>query len=249
MGRRFIKRRSPILGTMLNEVEISAIGLRTQLTMFAAACQHDARLDAKQKSYVQRRILKRAERYQVSFQYGRHQRHNSSSLTLAVLQQRLVKYPQDFLAISANCCGYARRLDHEAIARQNGVSLGMSLFVQALPNGEVLDNRTRGCGTGSTIFVQHESAGWVVMSWHKASDLPFRNVGEPMDKHSYLELESKPHNNERNTPTLRMKRWINGLCFPQGVAAQKVVFPWPDWLLQVDATSSAHDAKRENSEP
>ena len=51
-----------------------------------------------------------------------------------------VKYPRDLLAVSANCCTYARRLDQDALDQEEDINLALSLFVQALLNGELLHN-------------------------------------------------------------------------------------------------------------
>ncbi|KAK5314928.1 hypothetical protein LTR70_006890 [Exophiala xenobiotica] len=136
-----LQQNTPEFGTMRGEIETPAVELRTQLTVFALACQRDARLDAKQKHFVQRTILHKAERYQTSYQLGRHWGHTLSSIIIADLQRRRIKYPRDFLAISANCCTYGRRLDEKALEQHDGVSLGLSLFVQALLNGEILVNQ------------------------------------------------------------------------------------------------------------
>lgn len=155
-----LQQYSSTFGTMRGEIEIAAIDLRTQLTVFALACQRDARLDRKQKHFVQRTILQKAERYQTSYQYGRHRRHTLSSIIMADLQRRRIKYPRDFLAISANCCTYGRRLDEEALEQQDGLSLGLSLFVQALLNGEILDNQEhtyRAFCPGSATFFREQT--------------------------------------------------------------------------------------------
>ena len=136
-----LTRHNPSFGTMRSEIEISAIDLRTQLTIFCLACQRDARLDREQKNVVQRNILRKAERYQISYEYGRYRGHTLSSIIMADLQRRQITYPRDSLAISANCCTYGRRLDEEALEQQDDISLGLSLFVQALLNGEILDNQ------------------------------------------------------------------------------------------------------------
>lgn len=142
-----LQQNTPEFGTMRGELEIPAIELRTQLTVFALACQRDARLDAKQKHFVQKTILHKAERYQTSYQHGRHRGHTLSAIIMADLQRRRIKYPRDFLAVSANCCAYSRRLDEEALDQHDEVSLGLSLFVQALINGEILVNQKHTCRT------------------------------------------------------------------------------------------------------
>lgn len=46
-------------------------------------------------------------------------------------------------------------------------------------------------GSGCGIFVapdQHDLPLWVFTSWHNASDSPFRDLQEPIDKHVSLEL-------------------------------------------------------------
>lgn len=139
---RGLSRREHLFGSMLDEVEISAVELRTQLTRFAIACQHDVRLDARRKHYIQKYILQRAERYRISYQYNAHRDHNLSSLTAADLQRRCIGRPEDYLAVLANCCGYARRIDHRLVKKRRDVSLALSMFVQALLNGEILRNST-----------------------------------------------------------------------------------------------------------
>ena len=62
---------------------------------------------------------------------------------MADLQQRRVEYPRDLLAIAANCCSYARRLDQKRLDQERGISLSLSLFVQALMNGEILHNKLK----------------------------------------------------------------------------------------------------------
>lgn len=137
---RHILRQDGLFGSIPDEIEISAIDLRTELTKFAIACQHDRRLNSGQKHYIQRCIIQKGERYQVSHQRSGRRDHNLSTLTAADLQRRRIKRPEDYLAILANCCGYSRRLDHKNIEVQEGASLALALFVQALLNGEIMYN-------------------------------------------------------------------------------------------------------------
>lgn len=287
------------------------------------------------------------------------------------LQRRRIKYLRDFLAISANCCAYAKRLDEQALDKQDHISLGLALFVQALLNGEILDNRSSGrrpfqgtfagffrqeifkdvqppvgmerltffkhcrfvdaqlcdkgvktvgyiwevAGTlnvlpshstrpsdlwaclgrlarqlelleplvadrlkrfitqkegsrmtsaqeeymtamakevaqawakghtliiaklqdprfGCGIFVPtdaHDLSHHLFTVWHNAQDAPRREYQEPINKHVSLELDPESQFFSNSLPLLKIKRWINGICFFNRSAAQEVIFPWPEY--------------------
>ena len=377
-----LHRRSSLFGTIRDEIQILAMDLRTQFTLFGLACQHDPRLNSREKHSIQRRLLCKVERYQTSYQLGRNQGHTLSSKIMADLQRRHVKYPQDLLAISANCCNYARRLDQRALDREEGISLTMSLLVQALLNGEILQNelgpqlRARGfaqffrqhifhkvqppVGMDNLTFGKHcrfqgvqlcregiitrgylwrvsavlqirgpqskysidsvqtaaspSASLWECLQefaeelersypqianqlsqfvsemaalsqfgaraqfmiamakevarawserrplivghrlghsldcaifvpaderslprqvftwWYNASERKWKDSLEPMDKHVLFEVERNPYA-EPDLPRLRIKQWINGLCFFAQSVSQRVLFPWPDSFL------------------
>lgn len=154
-----LSRRGDLFGSMPGEVEISAIDLRTELTKFAIACRDGVK--PRQKHYIERCIVRRAERYQVSYQYGRCRDHNLSSLTSTDLQRRDIDRPEDYLAILANCCGYTRRVDHRQIKSHRHLSLPLALFVQALLNGEIIRNGSD-CQRASTLGFSEFFRGHIV---------------------------------------------------------------------------------------
>ncbi|KIW16347.1 hypothetical protein PV08_06398 [Exophiala spinifera] len=384
-----LKRRSTILGTMRDEIEIQAIELRAQLTRFHEACKRATRLSQRQKRFISRELRGKAERYQVSYQLDRCSGYLLSSKIMNELQERRVKYSADLLPISANCCTYSRRLDQRRLAQERDVSLSLSLFVQALMNGEILHNNLKVAKPPTKGFAQffqqqmfrltrppsmmkdltfvkhcrflnprlrregvvtkgylwesveylprrpvrlkdhtrhpetsdgphpevwillqelaaeskpahpavakllcqfvskmngidrlharsrymtamaHEVArawrdnrplisaklvgndsGWgifvpsrpkimplkVFSSWHFTSDRPSDGMQEPMDKHVQLDVSSEKDPIGLGLPQLRIKGWINGLCFYGHAAPQEVLFPWPLSFATGDGT-------------
>ena len=176
-----------MFGTMKNDLEINVTNLRTQLTIFAEACGQAARLDAKQKHFIRKMILRKAERYQESFRSQPRWGHSLSSAIMANLQRRRIKRSRDLLPISANCCSYPERLDKKALDKEDHISLGLALFVQALLNGEVLDNKEISSGSFSgryaEFFRQH-----ILVGVHAPADMQSLTFLEtlPLHEHSIM---------------------------------------------------------------
>lgn len=142
---RNLKRPSTTdLGTMLDEVEISAIDFRERLTELYWKCRHGFKLTPKQLHFFQKHVLRRAERYSRTYAERPEQRAQAlSTILVSDLLKRDLCRPTDLLAISANCCAYSRRLNQPKLESTGDNSIALALFSQALLNGEVLYNQAK----------------------------------------------------------------------------------------------------------
>jgi hypothetical protein len=110
-------------------VDFSTEATRLCLALRAIACLHlldIQRIDG---------VLKAAGRYRLML----HESSRMTPIVIADLEARKLSKPWDRLAITANCCQYAIRLDGEALSQQR-CSLSLSVLAMCLLNGEILDN-------------------------------------------------------------------------------------------------------------
>ncbi|KAI1083330.1 hypothetical protein F5B20DRAFT_460499 [Whalleya microplaca] len=86
------------------------------------------------------------------------------------------------------------------------------------------------------VFVGDSADDWKdesLVSYVFTSSRPPRNILGNIQKHVSLEVAVEwPEPESRSLPKLTIKRWLNGLCFFEGLPQRPVLFPWPTALLQ-----------------
>ncbi|KAI0460235.1 heterokaryon incompatibility protein-domain-containing protein [Xylaria acuta] len=134
----------PLLGSLPGEICIKSTDFRRCATEFC--------LQYKQKQpeaeVICNKILTTAGKYNVLLQDDQSSGARSSvsrSMTptiLADIGRRGVLAESDRLAIAANCCGYAVRLDATVLNKRSS-SLSLSMLALYLLNGEIMENHPR----------------------------------------------------------------------------------------------------------
>ncbi|KAH9909316.1 heterokaryon incompatibility protein-domain-containing protein [Xylariomycetidae sp. FL2044] len=140
----------PLLGTLPGEVCINSANFRRRATEFCLAYRKKhagagARVDACNQ------VLRRAGKYNVLLRedYPAMISRAMSPTIFADVGARDIKEESDRLAIAANVCGYAARLNTSALNRQRS-SLSLAMLALYLVNGEILENDPEGGGAGGS---------------------------------------------------------------------------------------------------
>lgn len=134
--------------TIEGEIIVKASEFREQVTLF---CLASRKLRAFRNERYQKKIckiLKRAKSYQVLHRHDPKLWSTSSAETLSTriladIAHRGSKYPEDLLAIMANCCSYTVRLDGQSLIASQRSSISIALLALFLLNGELIWNSSK----------------------------------------------------------------------------------------------------------
>ena len=135
---------TPIFGDVDGELCISSVNFFEQVTRLCLVCLR--RIDQCHSSstsnseWASRKgvlngILDRAGRYDLILGPSKPM----TPRIVSDIDKKHIRKPWDRLAIVANCCGYAVRLNGDELSR-NKFSLSLSILAQCLLNGEVIHN-------------------------------------------------------------------------------------------------------------
>ncbi|KIW87768.1 uncharacterized protein Z519_11742 [Cladophialophora bantiana CBS 173.52] len=140
-------RGGRIFGNIDGELSINAACFRQQVTLFCIACHRQEIWTSTREKWRCRLVLRRAKKYNMLQKYGwivgdYSDGRAMSTRILADISRRSAKIPSDTLAIVANCCGYATRLDVETLSKARLRSLSLAILALFVLNGEILRNDT-----------------------------------------------------------------------------------------------------------
>ncbi|KAK3373174.1 hypothetical protein B0T24DRAFT_657209 [Lasiosphaeria ovina] len=132
--------RNPIFGNVDGELCISYVDFLEEATRLCLGClrninSHRGPTWMLEMEVTLHQILHRAGKY--TYILGRSQPMTPQIVT--DIDKREMEHSWDMLAVTANCCGYAVRLNAQQL-KQNNASLSLSILAQCLLNGEVLQN-------------------------------------------------------------------------------------------------------------
>ncbi|EXJ73940.1 uncharacterized protein A1O5_02234 [Cladophialophora psammophila CBS 110553] len=136
-----------IFGNINGELSINAARFRQQVTLFCIACYRQRIWTSTREKWRCGLVLRRAKKYNMLQKYGwivgdYSDGRAMSTRILADISRRSAEIPSDTLAIVANCCGYATRLDVESLNKAGLRSLSLAILALFVLNGEILRNDT-----------------------------------------------------------------------------------------------------------
>jgi hypothetical protein len=146
--RSMLSGKKPMFGVVPGELSVQSVKFSESATKFCLAFRrhHFATNEDKEKTT---HILKTAGRYRILLSPST----SMSGTIISDVQWRGVTEPWDRLAIIANCCQYATRLDATRLQQkgEDGPSLDLSILALRLLNGEILNNEEVHVPDGSII--------------------------------------------------------------------------------------------------
>jgi len=151
-----------VLGNITDELAVAASSFRMEATRFCIASR-DHRIFASIKSRRRRNlVLQRVKSYMMLRKYGWAIGDVGRDLAmsthiLADLCRRSALIPSDTLAIMANCCGYATRLQVKQLEAAGWRSLSLALLALFILNGEILRNDRGAHGDTVLDFIKRRS--------------------------------------------------------------------------------------------
>jgi len=136
--RSFLSGKKAMFGVVPGELSVQSVKFSESATKFCLAFRrHDFATNEDGEKITH--ILKTAGRYKILLAPST----SMSGTIISDVQWRGVTEPWDRLAIIANCCQYATRLDATRLQQQqdeDGPSLDLSVLALRLLNGEILNN-------------------------------------------------------------------------------------------------------------
>ncbi|KAJ4128092.1 hypothetical protein NW768_008376 [Fusarium equiseti] len=135
--RSMLSGKRAIFGVVPGELSVQSVKFSESATKFCLAFRrHDFGTNEDEEKITH--ILKTAGRYKILLAPST----SMSGTIISDVQWRGVTEPWDRLAIIANCCQYATRLDATRLQQKDGdgPSLDLSILALRLLNGEILNN-------------------------------------------------------------------------------------------------------------
>ncbi|KAK4233054.1 hypothetical protein C8A03DRAFT_48273 [Achaetomium macrosporum] len=123
--------RNPIFGNVDGELCISYVDFLEEATRLCLGCLN--RINRHRGPSAPTWML------EMKYTYILERSQPMTPQIITDIDKRQMKYSWDMLTITANCCGYAVRLNKHQL-KQNNASLSLSILAQCLLNGEVLQN-------------------------------------------------------------------------------------------------------------
>lgn len=152
-----------MLGTIDGEISIDAARFRQQVTLFCIACHRRGIWSSRREKWQCELVLRRAKKYNMLQKYGwivgdDSEHRAMSTRILADISRRSAAISSDTLAIMANCCGYATRLDVKNLNKARLHSLSLAILALFILNGEILRNVTNDNFPGTILdFLKRQS--------------------------------------------------------------------------------------------
>lgn len=152
-----------VFGTVDGELSIKAALFRQQVTLFCMVSHHNGIWRSKRDKWQCKLVLERAKKYNMLQKYGwvvgdDSEHRAMSTRILADISRRSAKISSDTLAIMANCCGYATRLDVESLNSAKLSSLSLAILALFILNGEILRPTADGNFPGTVLeFLKEQS--------------------------------------------------------------------------------------------
>ncbi|KAM0351062.1 hypothetical protein ACHAPU_002843 [Fusarium lateritium] len=140
--------KEPTFGIVPGELSIQSVNFSEKATSFCLAFRRHHFATSEDEEKITH-ILDTAGRYKLLLPSS----SSMSGTIVSDVRKRGVLEPWDCLAIIANCCKYATRLDTERLQQDNeyGPGLDLSILALRLLNGEILKN-DKTCESGDTII-------------------------------------------------------------------------------------------------
>lgn len=135
--RSTLSGKKAMFGVVSGELSIQSVKFSESATKFCLAFrQHHFATSEDEEKIIH--ILKTAGRYRMLLSHST----SMSGMIISDVNWRGVTEPWDRLAIIANCCQYATRLDATRLQQMGGnvASLDLSILALRLLNGEILNN-------------------------------------------------------------------------------------------------------------
>ncbi|KAF4996653.1 hypothetical protein FGRMN_4399 [Fusarium graminum] len=153
-AKKFLRSgKEPIFGVVPGELSIQSARFSEKATGFCLAFRRHHFVTSEDEEKITH-VLDTAGRYKLLLPSS----SSMSGTIVSDVRKRGVLEPWDCLAIIANCCKYATRLDTTRLQQENGAgpSLELSILALRLLNGEILKN-DEPCESDDTIIEKMNS--------------------------------------------------------------------------------------------
>lgn len=130
-----------LFGRTPRELEVSSAKFREEATIFCRWYRNSRKASEAEVTLCDK-ILQKAGKYTIVLDKSEGRQEYPKSMSVRIFQDIASKratYPSDFLAIVANCCSYAARLDTKKI-EDTECSLSLSTLALYFRNGEIFKN-------------------------------------------------------------------------------------------------------------
>lgn len=159
-------------GKVRGEFCVQATKFREQATKFLLACSPSNHQSASKHQRLCFKLLKRVEKYNITLKRNKGSLKPMSPSIFGNIQKRDISHEWDTLAITANACGYRRRLNTELLKDQNR-RLSHCLLALFLLNGEIFSGGHR----HDMSLLDDDIRGFLDQIQPTFSDLPVRKGG------------------------------------------------------------------------